>query len=139
MEQPELQGRMEAMAAPAHPLRHRLYRLVTAEDLAVGRDEAARAAGTSCSAAAFHLDRLVEAGSLETEYRRLSGRAGPGAGRPSKLCRGASPEMAVSLPPRRYDRAGSVWPPPAPTSSVPCGPRRRPRTPPSPTSSTWTT
>jgi predicted ArsR family transcriptional regulator len=138
MEQPELQGRIEAMAAPADPLRRRLYRLVTAEDQAGARDEAAPAAGASCSAAAFHLDRM-EAGLLETDYRRLSGRAGPGAGRASKLYRGASQEMAVSLPPRRYDRAGSVWPPPAPTSSIPCGPRRRPRTLPTPTSSTWTT
>lgn len=38
---------------------------------------------TARALAAFHLDRLVKAGLLETEYRRLSGRTGPGAGRPA--------------------------------------------------------
>ena len=35
------------------------------------------------------------------EFRRLSGRIGPGAGRPSKLYRRADARVAVSLPPRQ--------------------------------------
>src|SRR5690349_1086433 len=57
---------------------------------------------------AFHLDRLVAEGLLEVEFRRLSGRTGPGAGRPSKLYRRADREFAVSLPPRRYDLVGDI-------------------------------
>lgn len=57
---------------------------------------------------AFHLDRLVDEGLLEVEFRRLSGRSGPGAGRPSKLYRRSAREFAVSLPPRRYDLVGDI-------------------------------
>jgi predicted ArsR family transcriptional regulator len=56
----------------------------------------------------FHLDRLVSDGLLEVEFRRLSGREGPGAGRPSKLYRRADREFAVSLPERRYDLVGDI-------------------------------
>jgi predicted ArsR family transcriptional regulator len=58
--------------------------------------------------AAFHLDRLVAGGLLETEYRRRNGRSGPGAGRPAKLYRRRAGEMTVSLPPRRYDRVADI-------------------------------
>ena len=56
----------------------------------------------------FHLDRLVGDGLLETEYRLLSGRRGPGAGRPSKLYRRSDREVVVALPGRRYDLAGEM-------------------------------
>jgi predicted ArsR family transcriptional regulator len=58
--------------------------------------------------AKFHLDRLVEEGLLDVEFRRLSGRTGPGAGRPSKLYRRSPLQLAVSLPDRRYDLAGGI-------------------------------
>jgi predicted ArsR family transcriptional regulator len=54
------------------------------------------------------LDRLAGEGLLETEYRRLGGRRGPGAGRPTKLYRRSSREVSVSLPPRHYDLAGRL-------------------------------
>ncbi len=74
----------------------------------MGRDEAAASLGISRELAAFHLDRLVSAGLLETEYRRLGGRTGPGAGRPAKLYRRADREFAVSFPPRHYDLVADV-------------------------------
>lgn len=43
-----------------------------------------RARSLSRSTTAFHLDRLADEGLLEVEYRRLSGKTGPGSGRPSK-------------------------------------------------------
>jgi predicted ArsR family transcriptional regulator len=58
--------------------------------------------------AKFHLDRLCDEGLLETEYRRLSGKSGPGAGRPAKLYRRAGRQFAVSLPERRYDLAAHI-------------------------------
>lgn len=90
------------------PVRRRLYRHVAAAPGEVGRDAAAEAAGISRSLAAFHLDKLVEAGLLAVSFRRLSGRAGPGAGRPAKVYRRAEGEYAVSVPPRSYDAAGRL-------------------------------
>src|SRR3954471_6599270 len=56
----------------------------------------------------FHLERLVEDGLLETEYRRLTGRRGPGAGRPAKLYRRSARQFDVTLPERHYDLAGRI-------------------------------
>ena len=97
-----------AVAALGDPLRRRLYRFVVAQDHAVSRDEVAEGAGVSRSAAAFHLDRLVDEGLLVTEFRRLTGRQGPGAGRPAKLYRRAAREIALSLPARRYELAAGL-------------------------------
>ena len=58
--------------------------------------------------AAFHLDKLADAGVVEVRFERTSGRTGPGAGRPSKLYRRADDEVAASVPDRRYDLAGSL-------------------------------
>jgi predicted ArsR family transcriptional regulator len=99
---------LAAVAALGDPLRRRLYRFVEAQDHAVSRDEVAEGAGVSRSAAAFHLDRLVHERLLETEFRRLTGRQGPGAGRPAKLYRRAAGEVAVSLPARRYELAAGL-------------------------------
>lgn len=106
MDQPRQTDRIDALAALAEPTRRALYEWVVAQSGAVGRDAAARATGTSRALAAFHLDRLAEAGLLAVEFRRLSGKTGPGAGRPAKLYRRSPDEVAVSLPPRRYDLAG---------------------------------
>jgi predicted ArsR family transcriptional regulator len=97
-----------AVAALADPLRRRLYRYVVAQTDAVGREQAAEGAGVPLHTARFHLEKLVDEGLLETEYRRLSGRAGPGAGRPAKLYRRTATEVSVQLPERSYDLIGSV-------------------------------
>ncbi|MGI8810500.1 MAG: helix-turn-helix transcriptional regulator [Acidimicrobiales bacterium] len=108
-DQPDVpEGTMVALAALGDPLRRRLYRLLAAQARAVGRDEAAMGVGISRSAAAFHLDRMVDDGLLETEFRRLSGRQGPGAGRPAKLYRRAARELSISLPARRYELAAGL-------------------------------
>jgi predicted ArsR family transcriptional regulator len=99
---------VSGVSALAEPVRRRLYLYVVAQPDAVGRDEAATEVGVARHTAKFHLDRLVEDGLLETEFRRLSGRDGPGAGRPAKLYRRAAREVSVSLPERRYDLAGRV-------------------------------
>ena len=73
----------------------------------VSRDQAAAGVGVPRHTAKFHLDRLVEEGLLDTEFRRLAGRrARAPAGRPSST--GApSREVSVTLPERRYDLAGA--------------------------------
>ncbi len=100
--------RVAGIGALAEPARRALYRYVAAQPEAVGREQAARGTGMAIHSAKFHLDRLVAEGLLEVEYRRLSGRSGPGAGRPSKLYRRSTRELAVSLPERRYDLAGQI-------------------------------
>jgi predicted ArsR family transcriptional regulator len=90
------------------PVRWRLYQYIQDAGEAVGREEAARAAGISRSLAAFHLDRMAEAGLLAVEYRRLTGRSGRGAGRPAKLYRAAAQRIAVSLSATRYPLAGRI-------------------------------
>ena len=97
------------IAALADPVRRRIYDAVAAAGDAIGRDAAAAAADVPRSTAAFHLDRLVEAGLLEVEYRRLSGRTGPGAGRPAKLYRATATEIAASIPERHYELAGELF------------------------------
>ncbi|MFC8718213.1 helix-turn-helix transcriptional regulator [Kitasatospora sp. NPDC057198] len=99
---------IEALGALADPVRRALYRHVVDAPQETGRDAAAAAAGVSRSLAAFHLDRLVDAGLLAVSYRRPAGRGGPGAGRPAKLYRRADAEIAVALPPRAYGEAGRL-------------------------------
>jgi predicted ArsR family transcriptional regulator len=96
------------IGALADDNRRALYEYVVGEAEPVGREQAATAVGLPLHTASFHLDRLVAEGLLEVEFRRLTGRTGPGAGRPSKLYRRAEREFAVSLPPRRYDLVGDI-------------------------------
>jgi predicted ArsR family transcriptional regulator len=102
-------NRVDAVGVLSDRLRGELYRLVAASDQPVSRDHVAEAAGTPRSTAAFHLDRLVEAGLLAVEHRRLSGRSGPGAGRPTKLYRATHTDVIGSVPERHYELAGELF------------------------------
>jgi predicted ArsR family transcriptional regulator len=104
----ELETQAAGIGSLAEPVRRALYEYVVAQPHTVGREEAASAVGVPAHKANFHLDRLVEEGLLEVEFRRLTGRTGPGAGRPAKLYRRSDREWAVSLPPRRYDLVGHI-------------------------------
>ncbi|MGB6201410.1 helix-turn-helix domain-containing protein, partial [Mycolicibacter algericus] len=66
------------------PVRQRLYHYVASCDEPVAREQAATAAGISRTLAAYHLDKLAQAGILSVSYARPAGRSGPGAGRPAK-------------------------------------------------------
>ena len=104
----ELAEQAAGIGALAEPVRRDLYRFVVGRPDPVSREQAAEGIGVPLHTAKFHLDRLVESGLLEVGFRRLSGRTGPGAGRPSKLYRRSSRELSVSLPQRRYDLAGRI-------------------------------
>jgi predicted ArsR family transcriptional regulator len=97
------------LAPLADPTRRRLCLYVIGQPSPVSREDAAAATGVTRALAAHHLDRLVEAGLLATEYRRLNGRSGPGAGRPSKLYRRTDREVSASVPSRHYDLAGELF------------------------------
>jgi predicted ArsR family transcriptional regulator len=100
--------RLGALGALAEPHRRALYDHVVAVGDWVGRDQAADAVGLERGTAAHHLDRLAADGLLDVDYRRLSGRSGPGAGRPAKVYRRSRRELEVSLPPRDYELAGTM-------------------------------
>jgi predicted ArsR family transcriptional regulator len=104
----DLRARVTGIGALADDTRRALYEYVVAQPDPVGRDQAAAALDVARHNVSHHLDRLVADGLLEVEFRRLTGRRGPGAGRPSKLYRRADSEIAVSLPPRRYDLVGGI-------------------------------
>jgi predicted ArsR family transcriptional regulator len=104
----DLEQRIAGIAALDQPLRRELYRLLAAADGWTTRDEAAKALGVARSVAAFHLDKLADAGIVDVRFERTSGRRGPGAGRPSKLYRPSQDEIAASIPDRHYDLAGSL-------------------------------
>lgn len=100
--------RVSKVGALSDPIRRALYRFVARQEGAVSRDQAAEGIEVPRHTAKFHLDKLVDEGLLTTEFRRLTGRTGPGAGRPAKLYRRTRKEIAVSLPQRRYDLASHV-------------------------------
>jgi predicted ArsR family transcriptional regulator len=96
------------VAALTEPVRRALFLHVASADGDVSREGAARAVGIARSLAAFHLDRLVDEGLLEAGYRRLTGRTGPGAGRPAKVYRRSPREVHLTIPPRDYELAARV-------------------------------
>jgi predicted ArsR family transcriptional regulator len=104
----DLEERLARLTTLQEPLRRALYLYVAAQVGEVGRDEAAEAMGIRRSLAAFHLDKLAHAGLLDVSYRRLTGRSGPGAGRPAKLYRRSSEGHQVSVPPRDYELAAHL-------------------------------
>lgn len=104
----ELARQLSGVGSLVEPARRELYLYVVAQPDAVSREQAAAATDLRLHSAKFHLDRLVDEGLLETEFRRLSGRSGPGAGRPAKLYRRSARQLSVSLPERHYDLAGDV-------------------------------
>lgn len=104
----DITAQASSIGSLADETRRALYEYVAGQTEPVSRDAAAEAVGIAAHMARFHLDKLVEAGLLETEFRRLSGRTGPGAGRPSKLYLRASGTISVSLPERRYDLVGHL-------------------------------
>ncbi|MBA2558905.1 MAG: transcriptional regulator [Propionibacteriales bacterium] len=100
--------RVSAVAALAEPIRRDLYLFVAAQPEPISRDQGSQGVGVARHTAKFHLDKLVEEGLLDTEFRRLSGRRGPGAGRPTKLYKRSERNLSVTLPERRYDLAGEL-------------------------------
>lgn len=96
------------IGALADDVRRQLYLYVSSRPSPVGRDQAAEALGLPRHQVKFHLDRLEAAGLLEADYVRLTGRSGPGAGRPAKVYRRTTDEIAVSLPGREYALAGEL-------------------------------
>ena len=90
------------------PTRRRVFFMVREAEDAVSKDQVADVVGIDRRLAGFHLDKLVDQRFLTAEFRRRTGRSGPGAGRPAKHYRLAAEELTVSLPERHYDLLASL-------------------------------
>jgi predicted ArsR family transcriptional regulator len=101
-------SRPTPFAALAEPVRRRLFLFVASFADSVDREQAAKGIGVTQSVAAFHLDKLADAGILAVEYRRPPGRTGPGAGRPAKRYRAIQSEHSFSVPERHYEVAAAI-------------------------------
>jgi predicted ArsR family transcriptional regulator len=101
-------GSLSRLLALGDPVRRRVYDAVARSSEPLSRDAVAAACDLTRSTATFHLERLAADGLLVTESRRLTGRSGPGAGRPAKLYHRADEEFDVSVPERHYRLAGEV-------------------------------
>lgn len=99
---------LSALGSLTDPTRAAIYELVVRSHTPVSRDDAAEAVGIARQTAAYHLDRLAEEGLVDVEFIRLTGRTGPGAGRPAKTYVRSSREYDVSIPPRRYLLAANI-------------------------------
>jgi len=104
-----IEDQVASIALLDEPTRRRVFELASTSRDAVSRDDVAAELGISRDLAAFHLERLLIGGLLKAEYRRRSGRTGPGAGRPAKLYRRTDVEVSVSIPPRRYEAVADVF------------------------------
>lgn len=85
------------------PLRRRLFEYVSESESPVSREQVASAFDIGRTLAAYHLDKLADAGLVTVDYQRPAGRSGPGAGRPAKFYTRTTTEMTVSVPPRDYE------------------------------------
>ncbi len=72
------------------------------------REQVATNVGISRSLAAFHLDKLVDAGLLEADHRPPAGRGHRKIGRPAKRYQRSRRDVHLTVPVRRYDLAGRI-------------------------------
>ena len=93
---------IRAVATLADELRGGMYEFIRAAGRPVTRDEAAAAVGISRKLAAFHLDKLVEAGLLRASYRPM------GVGRAPKVYEPGEVDIRVSIPQRRPDLLAEI-------------------------------
>ncbi|MDQ0893056.1 helix-turn-helix transcriptional regulator [Agromyces ramosus] len=100
--------RLGAVSALVDPVRRRVYDAVARSPEPLSREAVAARVEVPRSTAAFHLDRLAAEGLLDVEFRRLSGRTGPGSGRPAKVYRRADADVSVLVPHRHYELAGEI-------------------------------
>ncbi|CAM3556636.1 metalloregulator ArsR/SmtB family transcription factor [Kibdelosporangium persicum] len=89
---------IKAIAALDDNLRWRMYTFIRAERRPVTRDEAAASVGISRKLAAFHLDKLVDAGLLRAGYQ-----AAGKVGRAPKVYEPANVDVRVAIPQRQHD------------------------------------
>jgi predicted ArsR family transcriptional regulator len=99
--------RWDAVAALSDGSRRTLYDYVRRQSHPVAREEAAEATGMSRGLAAFHLDKLVEAGLLAARYEAPAGQP-RGRGRAPKVYEAAGDGLTITVPERRYELIAGI-------------------------------
>jgi predicted ArsR family transcriptional regulator len=99
--------RWTAVVALADASRRTLYEYVRRQDRPVSREEAGDAARMSRGLAAFHLEKLVDAGLLRTGVPATPG-GRRGRGRAPKLYEAAGDGLALTIPQRRYELIAEI-------------------------------
>ena len=99
-------GSVARAALLADPVRRRIFRFVRRARRPVTRDEAAASARVSRNLAAFHLDKLVEAGLLRAGRQLVTGSAR--VGRKPKVYEAGPVEVHVDVPQRQHALLASV-------------------------------
>ena len=97
---------IRAVAALEDRLRRGMYAYIRQASRPVSRDEAAGAVGISRKLAAFHLDKLVEAGVLSAHYAPLSGIRK--VGRTPKVYEPSSLDIRVNFPQRQHELLAAI-------------------------------
>jgi predicted ArsR family transcriptional regulator len=98
-----LAGEIASLSSLDDPIRAAIFFHVARSDDPVTRDQAATALAMTRRTAAFHLDKLAEAGLVDVSFKRLTGRTGPGAGRSSKLYRRSGRRFNLAIPASNYE------------------------------------
>jgi predicted ArsR family transcriptional regulator len=97
---------IRAIAALDDELRRGMYTFIRAAGRPVTREEAAAAVGISRKLAAFHLDKLVDAGVLRADYQPAPGIRK--VGRAPKAYRPTDVDLRISIPPRQHDLLADI-------------------------------
>jgi predicted ArsR family transcriptional regulator len=99
--------RWDVAALLADGSRRALYDFVRRQDHPVGREEAADATGMSRGLAAFHLDKLVEAGLLAAWCQAPPDQP-RGRGRAPKVYQAIGDGLSLTMPARRYELIAEI-------------------------------
>ncbi|QKG18787.1 helix-turn-helix transcriptional regulator [Actinomadura verrucosospora] len=92
---------IESLGVLQEDLRRRMFLFIRRARHPVTRDEAAASVGISRKLAAFHLDKLVDAGLLRARYAAPGGV--PKVGRQPKVYEPSEAQIQVSVPERRHE------------------------------------
>jgi predicted ArsR family transcriptional regulator len=94
-------GAIDSVSVLSEDSRRRMFAFIRRAGRAVTRDEAAASVGISRKLAAFHLDKLVEAGLLRARYETPGGIRK--VGRQPKVYEPTDAQITVSIPDRRHE------------------------------------
>ena len=97
---------IRAVAALEDGLRHAMYAFIRAARRPVTREQAAEAVGISRKLAAFHLDKLVTAGLLRSDFAPIGGLRK--VGRAPKAYSPVDADVRISLPERHHEVLAAI-------------------------------
>jgi predicted ArsR family transcriptional regulator len=97
---------IRAVAALEDDLRHGMYAFIRTARHPVTREQAAQAVGISRKLAAFHLDRLVTAGLLRSDYEPVGGLRK--VGRTPKVYSAVDADIRINIPERQHDVLATI-------------------------------